>query len=526
MTQNKYRSQSKELVRNWAEWTLLLLGIVLMSHWFFEDKWFMTFDGPAHVGNTRIMTSLLLHSNESIGQYYQFTDFPQPNWTGHFVMMCFSFFMEGAAAEKITLFLLLVLQVFSFRYFLRSFVPDSNANALLILPVSFGMFLYSGSYNFCYSLVFLLLSVGYLQRHLRHLHLTHVPAVMALSGLTYFSHISALPVLALASGGLLLFHVFENKSMRDAASWRIFLQKAVWLAMAHLPFIVLVVMYQSKFGGDHYFFLPFSEVLTFLLNGQSLVAFGADDFFYTRIFTGLLYGMFVLVMFIRIISSAKLSRVFYRHDVFLLLAFFLLLLIFVLPDSDSQGGMMTTRLMIFHYLFLLSWLCLHKNPWWTRLFFPLLVLVLTFFKAGSHSQQMNYQRIVADEVQHTAEFVSEGDVVLPINRGDHWLTVNHPLLLAADKAVVVIENYEVWHGYFPITDARNTPAPAIPPRTNQLCEIILPLLQNGSLLPDHVFVLEQKKTYPCDTDLQFFIENHYELKYSSQVCSLYSLKKQ
>jgi hypothetical protein len=496
-----------------------------MSSYFFEQKWFITFDGPSHVGNARIMADLLSGGTGHVSEYFQFTDFPQPNWTGHFVMMVFSFFLDGASAEKMTLLTLLLSMVFSFRYVLRAFMEQTGLLPLLILPVTFGMFLYSGSYNYCFSIVFLFWSIGYLQRHLHHLHWKHAPVILLLSAGTYFSHLSALPVLAMVSGLMLIMELKKRYRFFSAEYNRQFLKDALILLVAHLPFIVLVYLYQKTFGSNNYFYLPKAEVFRFMYDGQPLVAWGKTDLPYTRAFVALLYGAAVFTVFLRLFKRDKSVAFFRYSDVFFIGAMVLVVLIFWLPDSDTKGGMVTTRLITFHYLFLLLWLCMHRIQKWVTWVMPMLVFGLVFSFVAKHVPEMEYMRKVANDVSGASKFIRPGDVVLPLNRGGHWLTINLPQLLGADKPVVVVENYESWHGYFPVSDAVGTPCPSFPPRSRDwLCSDVLKRLNNGTFRPEHIFYLEQDHHFPCEADLQLFIERYYELKYSSQFCSLYSIK--
>ncbi|HCA82335.1 MAG TPA: hypothetical protein DEP18_01005 [Flavobacteriales bacterium] len=509
----------------WFEILLLFLGIALMSGILFEHRWFMTFDGPAHVGNARIMTALISGDPAGIGGYYKFTTFPQPNWTGHFVMMVFSFFLNGAAAEKATLFVILIAMVFSFRYLLRSFDNYNNAHSLLILPVCFGMFFYYGSYNFCFSVVFLLLSIGYLQRSISRLDPGRIFMIFILSGLTYFSHLSALPVLALISAGIIAFHALEAGKYAIVLSSKIYFRKQVLILIPHLPFIILVYIYQQKFGSDNYQYLSFSEILQFIIDGQYLIGFGFSELVYTRSITIMLYSVTLLTIISRIYQWKGAVKDIRLKDVFFIASVLVLLLVFILPDSDTKGGMVTTRLLTFHALFLAIWLCLGNTPSWARNLFPIAVLAITYFKATELSSQSKYQRELAGEIERAAQFIAPGDVVLPVNRGDNWLTVNHPMLLGADKPVVVLENYEVWHGYFPLSDANQSPLAAFPPRHREwFCNELAPALYSGKFVPDHIFIQESSHIFPCESDLNLFIEKNYVLKYSSQVCRLYSLR--
>lgn len=509
----------------WIEIFILITGLALMSGIIFEHRWFMTFDGPAHVGNVRLMTELWRGDIENVQEYYQFTTFPQPNWTGHLVMTIFSFFLHGSSAEKATLFVLMLSMVFSFRYLLRSFQNDNPAQSLLILPVCFGMFFYFGSYNFCFSIVFLLLSLGFLQRSVSKLNFLRLLIIFLLSGLTYFSHLSALPVLAVVSTGILLFHAWETSKHTISAAFSIFVKKQLLLIIPHLPFIILVYLYQKQFGSDNYIYLSVSEIFQFIFDGAYLIGFGNSELIFTRTFTILLYSITFITILRRSYYWKNEVQKIKLHDLFFLASIFVLILVFILPDSDTKGGMVTTRLLTFHAVFLTIWLCLSTTPAWSKILFPIVVLVVVYFRSIDLSNQSNYQRYLANEVEKAAQFIDAGDVVLPVNRGDHWLTVNHPLLLGADKPVVVIENYEVWHGYFPVSDAKNSPMPAFPPRVRDwFCAEIAPVLFSREFIPDHIFIQESSFSFPCDSTLNLFIEMHYDLKYSSQVCSLYTLK--
>ena len=82
---------------------------------------------------------------------------------------------------------------------------------------------------------------------------------------------------------------------------------------------------------------------------------------------------------------------------------------------------------------------------------PIVAMTLLAHQArnGYISQAMAPMADRIQQVSSIATSIPEGSVVLPINREDNWLLGHIPSLLAIERNVVFLDNYECGTGYFP-----------------------------------------------------------------------------
>jgi hypothetical protein len=136
-------------------------------------------------------------------------------------------------------------------------------------------------------------------------------------------------------------------------------------------------------------------------------------------------------------------------DLTIALAVLLLVLYFILPDSSGYASYITVRLQWMALLLFIVWVAVQRIPLLAAL--PIVAMTLLAHQArnGYISQAMSPMAERIQQVRSIATSIPEGSVVLPINMEDNWLLGHIPSLLAADRDVVLLDNYECGTGYFP-----------------------------------------------------------------------------
>jgi hypothetical protein len=78
------------------------IGILLIYLWpILSCNPFPSIDGPAHLYNASIISTLLKSPLAPINQLFEFNTFPEPNWSGHAALCLFLQFLPPLMAQQI-----------------------------------------------------------------------------------------------------------------------------------------------------------------------------------------------------------------------------------------------------------------------------------------------------------------------------------------------------------------------------------------------------------------------------------------
>ena len=233
----------------------LLLAVVaaqLVPVWAFT--YFPSMDGPAHVANNP--------AAEGWHAYYKLAKRPDPNLAGHLLLAGLMTVAPPLIAEKILLSLYIVGLPLAFAYALRAIRPGAASAAILITPFTYSYVLHTGFYNFCLSLVVLLVVLGYWMRHRERMTIGRMAAFAGLMLLLYMTHllslILAVVVIAVTSIWLVQWDLIDQwkRHVHDPAEmWRGFKSRALRVAAASMPAVLLAVWWirrhpERKIPGD------------------------------------------------------------------------------------------------------------------------------------------------------------------------------------------------------------------------------------------------------------------------------------
>jgi hypothetical protein len=184
---------------------ILLLGIYVVPIWWFP--YFPSQDGPGHLYNAYLLSGWSNSTFPIDRSFFAFNPAPVPNWLGSVLLALLIKITNPLRAEKLALTLYVTFLPVAMRYAARS--VRSNARYLYFFAFAFvyNWFFHLGLLNFCISLAWYLLFIGYWIRNRDHLHARQMFALLAITvpfyfsnGLSYYMALGAVGVLSVACG--------------------------------------------------------------------------------------------------------------------------------------------------------------------------------------------------------------------------------------------------------------------------------------------------------------------------------------
>jgi len=467
---------------------IFLLVVLFFAFYFFSFRFFITGDGPAHLYNANLLLNIFDGADAPISTYFELNAFPVPNWTGHLVLAFLNLFLQTEAVEKVFLFLYFIAFVYSFKYLVQSFNASVGLFALLILPFGMSLFLYAGFYNFCLSFIFLFLTIGFYVRHGRTMNFKRVFILAVFLLLLYFSHVTITLFAILFLFLFLTWQILLENDLTTREKLILIFKNSTGLLLICLPVLTLIFFYLTLHAPETMFeFLDTSVLVEMLLTMSPLVGHGSAEYFYTAIYLFILIfliGFFIIKKY----WKDKIAFKFKKEDAFIIAAIILLIAYFILPDGDSKGGYISVRILYLFYLMIFIRVILMDFPKWLKNDVVILISITFYFhlnlKNDGQAGMSKWAKMTVD----AGEFIQSNSVVLPINCSSHWQAVHLPKYLGAKKSIVLLENYEAGHIYFPIKWKNELPIPvSTSTHPDVICKDYFQHFNEMEILPDYLF---------------------------------------
>lgn len=427
---------------NWALPAILLFN----GLWVVMVPAFPTLDGWAHLQTARMLfgapTGDVFCSNPGI----------VPNRTGHLLLGLLQLVLPGLLAERVLLGIIVAASGLGAYALMRAYGGRSPL-LLLVLPFTVNFMLALGFHNFLLgaALAFVLAAwwagrdrVGWLQTF----------ALLPATLLLFYTHTTALALFLLLAGGheLAVFARLQHRDDQRSHSGR---WKALLLfTAACLPSLVLYVLFsltQQGAWGD----VDRAKNLTELFDLRSILLYTAEGEAKFRYATKLLLvGSMGLVLFIRL--RHRPLRVLHS-DVLLAVSLLLIGLYFVVPDSSGYASYITVRLQWTAVVLAVIWMASQAIPF-AAVIVPVAAVLLL------HTARLNQLHDTTaplvdrlSQVTEAANTLPSGSVVLPLSFEENWLLGHIPSLLAAERDIVLLDNYECGLDYFPMVWCTDLP---------------------------------------------------------------------
>ena len=134
----------------------------------------------------------------------------------------------------------------------------------------------------------------------------------------------------------------------------------------------------------------------------------------------------------------------------LIITIVILGLYLILPDILRGYGFVSSRLLVFFFLFFVAWIASGHMQFWIRITAILVIIAMNSFLLSIYideSKKLNYS---ACELEKAAAMVPPNSIVLPIDRSEKWIYGHFSNYMGINKPVVILENYEAELDYFPV----------------------------------------------------------------------------
>ena len=414
---------------------------------------------PLNDGNSHVYISKMLvdyaRGSQLAREYFVLNPTIPPNWIDYALMFLAMHVVSPTVAEKLVWFGYVLGFLLSFRYSIRSVSASGSSLEYLAFPLVYNVQFHWGFYNFCFSLVFYLLSLGAYLRFTRRETWPRRLGLSCLALLAYLSHLVGFGEFVVALGLLELFR-WWNDGRTKAQTLRGMVNLAVILG----PSFLLLVRYLTgklPIGPNHIEWPTFHYAFSTLFTLAPLGSFRPVE----RLAGLAVAGIIVLLTAWAIRES--LRRRFPPGQYGLLaVAVVAMLLPFLSPASFSDATMITARLVYFPLFALALFAAPLALPQALRLAVPLVSLAVAAFLAAIHvplyagyDRQMKVGLALAPHLQpqHTFLFV-------PVDASESTLTLvpetGLPSVcgiegyLAAGRDLIDLGNYEAETPHFPL----------------------------------------------------------------------------
>jgi len=502
-----------------------------------QNQVFATMDGGAHIYNSTLFNELLFGDSELVRSYFKFNAEPVPNYTGSIILSFLNLFLPAFFAEKFLLLIYLIGLPLGFRFLIKIINPKNAIISYFIFPFAYTSVFVLGFYNYSIGIVFLLFVIGYwLKNHNNIPNPKTYISFFLLVGLVYFSHIFVFAILLL----FLFFHFIVNIKYFGLKWEKIkpYCKKVLYIFLACFPYLLMLLYYfivRIDHSVDVVNYLDIRALIDGLKTLNTLICYSgeAEEVYTKKLFY--LIAVVAVVAFYIFISSVidnkkSLKKYFYNNHavLWLLLLFCMAFLYFKLPDSDGSGGFISVRISYFMFIFLLLFISSQKIKRW--LLFMCVIGVLHF----THKLHKYYYKSISglnttvENCYQAAAFIEKNSLVLPINNSNNWLAGHFSNYLAADKPMVILENYEADKGYFPLLWNYDE-MPNAKLKELETSELYCLYWKNNSMNEtktiDYVFVLGMlENNGECNETASNYIKENYRLTYKNNDCELYKLK--
>lgn len=516
----------------------LFIGVNLIP--ILNGKFFPTLDGAAHLYNSNLINSLIFSSSSAVQDFFSFNPEPVPNWSGHFLLAFFNFFLPAFLAEKILLLLYVIALPIVFRRLVTAINPEGVFLSYFVFPFTYSFVFFLGFYNFSIALVLLfIILVFWVERQEKNFYtLKTLVVLFILNTALYFSHLFVFGILLLLLGMSILCSsinlAIESRNIGKAALYC--LKKSSVLLLVSAPGLILGTLYfMERPPLANAVILADSELINWLETIKPIIALNfSRESSYTKILFYLIFAIVSIAIFLKFNllfnRNTRDEKVhFFGGSAYWLYAtLILVVLYFTLPDSNGSAGYVSTRLALLFFLFLILWLSSREYPVWLKRISVTIVFVCHLLLNLYYLSAVKDLNRLANECIKASEKIEPNSVVLPFNYSKHWLTGHFSNYLGIDKPMVILENYEAGTGYFPlIWNKKSIPNTKLGSISSDkfACLSWKADGENPERMIDYIFILGKFESQDsCMVNAMDKIFMEYDSVYTSEQCSLFKRK--
>ena len=480
-------------------YTIVLINLLPLL----VTKYFPTVDGPAHLYNSQLIVDLLSNNKSPISDYIEFNSNLNPNWSDHFILSGLLYILPAYLAEKILLISYLVFLPISFRFLFNTLKIKEKYLLYFIFPFTYSFMFYYGFYNFHIGLVFFFFTLGFWLKFLKSgFNYQRVFLLAVLTLCVFFSHLFVLAMMLLVIAFFNMSNLIsifkrntENKNL---------IIKSISVQIAVIsPVAVLVILYfiSNPFTGGETEYLPASNLWEMIIQSQPAkgISYGKEAIFTKWIF--ILISLITIYLVFKRIKSLR-SPIKNSTLNWGLICFTTVILLFTLPNGTSTFGFVSSRLILFLFLFFIVFLATQKVPLWIKIVPFVLINYVNLALTKIYTESSRKMNDISINIIAAAENIAPYSTVSSINDSENWIYGHLSNYLGVDKPMIILENYEASQNYFPLKWKSDTAAKL--------------LIKNTKA--DYIFVLTDTSVNSIgvnESRTKPLLENDYELIYLS-----------
>lgn len=432
-------------------------------------KLFPTYDGAAHIYNATLIQSMLFDSNAAAHSFFVFNSIPVPNWTCHVILILLKLVFPAYLAQKILLIIYFTGLPYAFRYLVKTLNPKQLYLSFLIFPFIFNYFLFLGFFNFLLAIIILIFTITKWMQYVESgLNWKNGIVLFFCICLTYFSHLFSFIWLLFFMGMYItqnfILKIIENKKEEFKLHVIDYLKKIGYiLIVSFIPLVMLYVYFIHNPTYSEKIYLDKKELLTWLKNIRSIISMNIP--WEEKSTTKIAYGLLLLIISILITKtktiyhalknthltfSTFVKSCYEKKDALLISAIILLFLYFVLPDADGAMGYVSTRLLLFFYIFIIAWIAVQPIQKWIGISVVSIIFIFHIYLMDFHKKSVVDLNWLALDCYHAGEYIPENSIVMPLKQTEHWAVPHFSNYMGNKKSMVILENYEPNFSYFPL----------------------------------------------------------------------------
>jgi hypothetical protein len=536
-------SKYRNLFRDWEKLAFYTVVIVFTLQ-FSLNETLITYDGPSHVYNAGIIKEKIFSGN-SFYDIFQFNS--TPNWSTHFILALFQVFLSPDFAERLFLFILIVLFAFSFRNLILSWFPRAWHMAWLSALFAFNFLFYFGFYNFIFGIIigFILLKkreklnngkvllVLYYSALWFILAYTHAFVFLLIMGISFWEF--TLILCRWKFKFLNHSETFEDRSVGFSRVPEIHISLIKFLTAA-LPSVVILFYLLKPLDNRGFVFLSGAEIFDLFKYIRPLVVFNSE------IEGKRLFPVFILIIglslffLIRNAYFKRKERSLFKQESFNLL-FWLpvfsgsLFLAFRVPDSDGYVGFVSLRMVFIVFIFGSLLISIIRFPVWAKLTLVCFLTYSTSKLQNYRTTQLNYLESYVKSLKEAGKLINKESYTLLYTLENHWFLRHAGMIAFHDNLSVSLDNYEAEYPLFPIS-WRNSKLPDLRVGEVHSGELNCFKWESNKEGPDKIvdYVLlfghEDQIQDLCELEMWQNIKQYYTLVYEDDHVVLMALRRE
>nr|NQU93216.1 hypothetical protein [Bacteroidota bacterium] len=491
-------------------------------------KYFPTVDGPAHLYNATLMLEML-KGDSPINDFLVFNRLT-PNWLGHLLLMCFNYLFSATISEKIFLLIYLVGFPLVFRQLIKTVNSNSTGFAYFVFPFTYSFLFLYGLYNFFLGMVIFFWALSLWVKYSDNFTLRRSMVMFFLLTLLCLSHVFMFSIFVFVVGMIeikTILRLFDAASRNNPRFFRELLYKA--LSFSSGAFIAIKFLVNVTEYNEAPTYIPSRVLLSWLRWVQPAKAIGyikEDAFTPWILYSFLLVGVYIFVRGIRLFARNNRWKVISgfiveRQNIWFFISAILLIALFIVPDYKGEGaGIFSSRILLLFFLFSIVWLSTRKTPFWLNIIVFIMINYASLSMLTFYYQSVKGNNQIIKGVEEASTYIDKYSTVLPVRLNNTWLYGHVSNYLGYNKPIVILENYEASHKYFPLIWNRQQ-IPNLKPGDASLpkeCIFWENNEQNHSEVIDYVFVFGKHSNAPfseCNSFILRSLENKYTLLFTS-----------